>query len=182
VRTLIHAYGLVPATHKWPAFLPSLLFHAGFVHAASNIVTLWVFGGTLEDRFGRVRFLALYLVSALTAAIATMWALPYSTFALLGAGGAVAGVIAAYLMLFPRSRVLLLIPLPILFDLVEVPATIVPGFWLLLQVIGNVEASGPSSTAAATVVWMAIGGAAPGLLAARWLVRPERARVEWWSP
>ena len=179
-RSMAYTYGFVPVRPDYLRAATFWMLHAGIIHLASNIMVVWVFGSTLEDRFGHARFLALYLVSGLAGVAAVRWALPFSTLPVIGAGAAAAGITAAYLLLFPRSRILLLIPLPVFLDVVEVPALFLPAFWFLLQVIGTVTVSDPS-TSAATVVWLALGAAPVGLIAAKLAVRRERMRVEWWA-
>jgi membrane associated rhomboid family serine protease len=182
VRAIIFSYGLVPAHPRWPAWPASLLLHAGLLHAGSNLGALWIFGDTVEDRLGHGRYLVLFLGAGAAAALTTMWAAPLSSQPIIGMGGAVAGIIGAYLARLPRSRVLVLVPLPFFFELVEIPAIIIPAFWFLLQVIGTTGVTTVPALMGMTIVWSTIGGGVAGALAVRLLERPERTRVEWWSP
>ena len=169
VRTVVYAYGW-SGPRLWWLFPVTALLHIGALHALSNMLALWIFGDTLEDRLGHARFTALYLLGAIVSWTVVVATHPVSAMPGIGGGGAVAAVIGAYLARLPRSRVLVLVPLPFFFDLVEIPAAIVPAFWCLLQIIG-VTGAGGGVTAAAQVLW-AIGaggvtGAAAGLLLSR---------------
>jgi membrane associated rhomboid family serine protease len=169
VRSVAYAYGWTGPRLWWLFPVPALL-HLGALHAVSNMLALWIFGDTLEDRLGHARFAALYLIGAIVSWTVVVATHPVSAVPGIGAGGAVAAVIGAYLAQLPRSRVLVLVPLPFFFDLVEIPAAIVPAFWCLLQIIG-VTGAGGGVTAAAQVLW-AIGaggvtGAAAGALLSR---------------
>ena len=144
----------------------SLFLHATGLTLAIDLGALWLFGENVEDRFGHARFLASYvtvgMLAALAGALVTPGGWPW------GASGATAGVLAAYLRLFPTSRILAAVPtgLP---GLAELPASALAAAWFLLQIA--------TGTPAVTL----LTGAAAGVLAARLLPRPERMRVEWWG-
>lgn len=174
-RGLFLSVGLIPARASWWAAVASLLLFAGPVPAVANLWALWIFGDNLEDRLGRWRYLVLVLLSGLVAAGAAVAMDPRSTVPLAGPSGAVAGVIGGHLALIPRSRVLVLIPLWRTLDLIEMPALIVVAFWLFGQGVGQ-----PGVLAATLVIPLA--GFAAGAGAAFILRRPDRMRVEWWSP
>ncbi len=180
VRSLIHASSSPDALARW-RLLPLLaLLHAGVVQAGTNMLALWLFGGALEDRLGHGRFAALVLAGVVAAALGTRWAMPLMT-PLTGAAGPIAAIVAAYLVLWPRSRILVLIPLPVIFDVVEIPAAIVPVFWILLQLIGVAHSRLSPTLAAEQTLWAILAGALVGLVAALTLPRGERMRVEWWD-
>lgn len=148
----------------------------------SHAVVLWLAGGTLEDRFGHARFAAFAVVCAAAAALLPLaWGHGLD---IASAGtGAVAGVIAAYLVLFPRSRILTLVPVVIGIELADVPAWVVFALWAALQVAAAWSAlSWSSSVDAAGAAVSAAAGAAAGALGGRLLPRPERMRVDWWDP
>jgi membrane associated rhomboid family serine protease len=179
-QDLLFAAGLVPADFTWFAVLTSMFVQSGWLHISGNLLALWIFGGTVEDRMGHARFLAFYLIAGLDAALAWTWAAPASAMPLVGAGGAIAGVLGAYFLEFPRSKVLVLVPIVFVYwEVLEVPATLILGLWLLLQVLGGFTA--PVVTGGLTI-WPLIGGVAVGLVGSRILQRRERRRVEWWSP
>jgi membrane associated rhomboid family serine protease len=127
-------FGLTPADF-WP-FLSSLFLHAGLLHAASNLWFLWIFGDNIEERLGSLRFLAFYLACGVLAGAVHVIAEPTSQVPAIGASGAVAGVMGAYLRLFPRGKVLTLVPVFIFPLFVELPAVVFLGLWLLSQAVG----------------------------------------------
>lgn len=177
LRGLIYAYGWT-GPHLWGLFPVPTLLHLGLVHASSNMLALWIFGETLEDRLGHARFAALYLLGAVVSWTVVVLTHPISAMPGIGGRGAVAAVIGAYLAQLPRSRVLVLVPLPVVFDLVEIPAAIVPAFWCLLQIIG-VSSAGGGVTAAGQVLWAIGAGGLIGAAAGALLNRPV---VDWDVP
>ncbi len=160
--------------------LTSMFLHGGLGHLGGNMLTLWIFGNNVEDALGKLRFALFYLLCGIAAAVAQTFASAVSgdpaaiQTPMVGASGAIAGVLAAYLLLFPRQRVLALI-LP--FWLVHVPAGLFIGFWFLWQVLAAVL--GAAGTVA---VFAHIGGFVTGWLLLRWLGRRPtwRARRTSW--
>jgi membrane associated rhomboid family serine protease len=136
-RLFFQQFGLIPASWSAPAIGTSLFLSGGWIHAIGNAIYLWIFGASVEDRFGHVRFAALYLASGAAAALAHAAMLPYSSLPLAAASGAIAGVIAAYFVLFPQSRVLTAVVLVYFVDVVEVPAFFYLGLWFLLQFVSG---------------------------------------------
>jgi membrane associated rhomboid family serine protease len=136
-RLFFQQFGLVPASWSVPAIVTSLFLSGGWVNAIGNVIYLWIFGASIEDRFGHVRFAALYLASGAAAALAHLAMLPYSSLPMAGGSGAIAGVIAAYFVLFPQSRVLTAVVLVCFVDVVEVPAFFYLGLWFLLQFVSG---------------------------------------------
>jgi membrane associated rhomboid family serine protease len=135
----------------------------------------------VEDRMGHGRFLAFYLAAGGLAALGQVWADPSSSAPIVGASGAIAAVMGAYFVLFPRSRILVLIFLFIFIDVVEVPALFFLGFWFLMQIFGGVGQFGASGASAGVAFWAHAVGFVTGILGAWLLARPERRTVEWWS-
>ena len=123
-----------PSYHKIPALsaVTSLFLHGGWLHLLGNMLFLWIFGNNIEDRFGRFRYLLFYLACGALATYGFALANPDSTQALIGASGAIAGVLGAYLILYPRARVWSLVPV-LLFLPLRLPAWLVLGLWFLLQ-------------------------------------------------
>ncbi|MFH1059024.1 MAG: rhomboid family intramembrane serine protease [Pseudomonadota bacterium] len=180
-QLFIYDYGLVPGwlTHSArqgppPDFiarpltvLTSMFLHGDILHVAGNMLYLWIFGNNIEDRLGPVRFLAFYLVGGVLAALAFVLTEPGAMLPMVGASGAIAAVLGAYFLLYPRANVVVLIWFFFFVNFVRVPAVLMLGIWFLFQVLG-VGGSG--------VAWMAhIGGFVAGLLLIRlFLPRPER--------
>ena len=138
---LTASYALVPhrlvtdPAMAWHTIFSSMFLHGNLFHLGSNMLFLWIFGNNVEDTLGKMRFVAFYGLCGLAAGLAQVLSAPGSTIPMVGASGAVAGVMGAYLVLFPRARVVTLIPLFIVFTTVEVPAFLIIGYWALLQFI-----------------------------------------------
>jgi len=177
----VFRYGLIPAHFSWVSAVTSMFSHESLFHVGSNMWCLWIFGDNVEDRFGHGRFLLFYLLAGFAAVFAQMWAAPGSTVPLIGASGAIAGVMGAYFVMFPKSRILVLIPLIIFFDVLEVPAVMFLGFWVLLQLLGGVAGLFGPANQGGVAFWAHVGGFLTGLLCVWIFRRPERAQVEWWS-
>ncbi len=170
--------GLVPArlldlapAPEGPGLLPpvatlvtSMFLHGSFAHIAGNMLFLWVFGNNVEDALGRARFIAFYLLTGLGAAAAQTGASLVSggreiLIPMVGASGAISGVLAAYLVMFPRARVLTLIPIFVFIRFVQLPASLFLGAWFALQLLGAFLGGGGG------VAFMAhVGGFVAGLL------------------
>jgi len=149
--------------------LTSMFLHGGIMHLVGNMLYLWIFGDNVEDAMGSVRFLGFYLSCGIVAAFAQIAIGPSSSIPMIGASGAIAGVLAAYFMLYPRSRVLTLVPLFFFMRLIAVPAVFLLGFWFVLQVISGVNSF---SNSGGVAFFAHIGGFIAGLL----LVFPFRQR------
>ncbi|RPI10516.1 MAG: rhomboid family intramembrane serine protease [Zetaproteobacteria bacterium] len=165
-------YGLIPCSLTGTcqvtgrAFSPeltlltSMFVHAGFFHFAGNMLYLWIFGNNVEDSMGKIRFVVFYLLCGLAAAYAQVLVGPDSRIPMVGASGAVSGVLAAYLLLFPNARVLTLIPLGFFFHMAEIRAGFVLGFWIVIQLLNGVLTFGHDGGG---VAWFAhIGGFVAG--------------------
>ena len=142
----------------------SMFLHGGFLHIAGNMLYLWVFGNNIEDRMGRVVFLLFYLVAGLAAAYAQTLSNPSSQVPLIGASGAIAGTLGAYIVVFPHARVLTLVPIFFFLQFIELSAWIVLGFWFVLQAFQGVGSLGADVGGVAW--WAHIGGFAFGALIA----------------
>ncbi len=153
----------------WLTLISAMFLHGSILHVLGNMLYLWIFGDNVEDAMGPVRFLIFYLLCGALASLAQIAIGPGSSVPLVGASGAIAGVLAAYFMLYPYARVLTLIPIFFFLRLVAVPAVFLLGFWFILQVISGAGSLGSSSG----VAWFAhIGGFIAGLI----LVFPFRRR------
>lgn len=154
------SWGLVPATSGARAYLTSMFLHAGFLHLAGNMLFLWVFGDNMEDEMGHLPFLGFYLASGVASALAQVAAEPASHVPMVGASGAIAGVMGGYLLLFPRARVDVLFIIVILIRVIPVPAWIVLGVWFAIQIFSG--AATPTD-GGGVAYWAHAGGFAAGL-------------------
>jgi membrane associated rhomboid family serine protease len=125
-------YGVVPAYFSAPTLITSMFLHGSWLHVIGNMWYLWIFGDNVEDRVGHGRFIVFYLLCGIAAALGQIAVDPNSQLPTIGASGAIAGVMGAYFVLYPHSRVLTLIPW-IFLQVVELPALVLLGFWFLMQ-------------------------------------------------
>lgn len=182
IEVFIRRFGLVPATFSWGAVLTSMFVHAGLMHFAGNMLYLWIFGDNVEDRMGHGRYLAFYVLAGTGAALAQTYVAPDSPVPMVGASGAIAGVMGAYFVLYPRSRVLTLVPFPL--TVVEIPAVFLLGLWFLMQFVNGVATLQPVATgelAGGIAFWAHAAGFGVGAVLVFLFRRPERQRVEWWD-
>jgi membrane associated rhomboid family serine protease len=184
MQRAIYRFGMIPAVllgearlgrelaPLWPplTLVTSKFLHGGWAHLLGNMLYLWIFGNNVEDRLGHVRFALFYVGCGLAAAAAQVLPAPNSTIPMVGASGAISGVLGAYLVLFPHARVLVLIPFSVMF-LHQIRAGWMLGFWIAIQLVSAVfqpvEGGG--------VAWWAhVGGFVAGALVALPLRRPRR--------
>jgi len=132
LNRFLYIYGLVPGNFHAATLVTSMFLHGSWWHVIGNMWYLWIFGDNVEDRCGHGRFLVFYLLCGFAAAAGQMAMNPDSLVPTIGASGAIAGMMGAYFVLYPQSRVLTFVPFP-LFDVVEVPAIFLLGFWFLMQ-------------------------------------------------
>ena len=145
----------------WATLLTSMFLHGGWMHLIGNMLYLWIFGNNIEDSMGHGRFVVFYVLCGIAAALAQAIPNPGSTVPMIGASGAISGVLGAYLLLFPHARVLVVIPLGFFLHSVRLPALLVLGFWFVLQLINSALAPGDGGG----VAWGAhIGGFVAGLV------------------
>lgn len=139
--------------------LTAMFVHGGLLHIGGNMLFLWIFGDNVEDRFGHAAFFLFYLATGVAASFAHILLDPGSTMPMVGASGAIAGILGAYFLLFPRAQVNTLVILPLYISMVSLPAVMFLGFWFLLQVLN----SGVSSSGG--IAWYAhIGGFVAGVI------------------
>ena len=167
----INTWGLVPVRlwanpqNVWITIFSAMFLHGGWFHILSNMWVLFIFGDNVEDRMGGGRYLVFYLLSGVAAALMQSFLLPGSSTPMIGASGAIAGVLGAYLVLFPRARILSLVPILFIFTVIEVPAVIFLLFWFASQLFsGFLSLGGASGSGVAW--WAHVGGFVFGLLGA----------------
>jgi membrane associated rhomboid family serine protease len=130
----LYVYGVVPAIFSPATLITSMFLHGSWMHVIGNMWYLWIFGDNVEDRVGHGRFIIFYLLCGIAAALGQVGMDPNSTLPTIGASGAIAGVMGAYFVLYPHSRVLTLIPW-IFIQIVELPAIFLLGIWFLMQLL-----------------------------------------------
>jgi membrane associated rhomboid family serine protease len=146
LREFLYVYGVVPADFHAPTLITSMFLHGSWSHILGNMWYLWIFGDNVEDQCGHGRFVVFYLLCGIAAAMGQVIMNSSSVLPTIGASGAIAGVMGAYFILYPQSRVLTLIPI-FWFEVIEVPAIVLLGFWFLMQLVnaGTLAASTTST-------------------------------------
>jgi len=192
MRTFVVHFGLLPARISdllyqgapiwypgvYVPFLTSMFLHGGWWHLGGNMLYLYVFGDNVEDVLGHVRFLLFYLVCGVGASLAHFLVYPSSMVPVVGASGAIAGVLGAYILIFPRARVLTLVPIFFFLQFLELPAQLLLGIWFLMQFFNGFLSLGPVGMAGGGVAWWAhIGGFLLGIGLAAVLPKRRRQRV-----
>ncbi len=171
VDSFILAYGFIPARLVAEGLAPeqlvrlttAMFLHGGWFHALSNMLYLWIFGDNVEDRMGHFKYLVFYLLTGYIATISHVFFEPYSELPLIGASGAIAGVLGAYLILYPRAKVLTLVFIFIFIQIIPIPAVVFLGIWFFLQLL-NGTASLSAQAAQGVAFWAHIGGFVAGVL------------------
>lgn len=176
----VFAMALVPAdvtsgiqVSDWLHAIASMFMHGGIAHILGNMLYLWIFGDNIEDAMGHGRYLLFYLAGGLFAALAHILTDPISTIPTVGASGAIAAVLGAYMVLYPRHKVLTLIILGFFIRTSYIPAVIVLGLWGLLQLLQGVFALDGPADMGGIAFWAHIGGFAFGMLLGRVLGKPK---------
>jgi len=151
--------------------LTSMFMHGGLAHIGGNMLYLWIFGDNVEDAMGHARYLFFYLFGGFLASAAHILTNPYSTVPTVGASGAIAAVLGAYLVLYPRARVLTVVAFGFFLRLTMIPASIVLGLWFLLQLFQGVFSLGMPPDMGGVAFWAHIGGFVAGLFLGRVLAK-----------
>jgi membrane associated rhomboid family serine protease len=133
LEPFLRVYGVVPGDFHPSTLITSMFLHGSWMHVIGNMWYLWIFGDNVEDRLGHGRFIVFYLLCGMLAALGQIAIDPGSMLPTIGASGAIAGVMGAYFVLYPRSRVLTLISIIIFWEVVELPAIVLLGFWFVMQ-------------------------------------------------
>lgn len=176
--------GFDPFSRFYQVFT-SMFLHGGWLHIGGNMLYLWIFGDNVEDRLGHLRYLVFYLASGTLACLTQLVLYPQSPIPIVGASGAIAGVLGAYFLLYPYARVVTLVPVFFFLTLMEIPAFIFLFFWIFIQFIsGAASINTYSAQLSGGVAWWAhIGGFISGMVLLYFLKPPRRfrSREGFWS-
>jgi membrane associated rhomboid family serine protease len=177
LNDFLTVYGVVPAYLSWPTVITSMFLHGSWSHVIGNMWYLWIFGDNVEDRVGHGRFIIFYLLCGTAAALGQVAMDPNSMLPTIGASGAIAGVMGAYFVLYPQSRVLTLIPF-IWLQIVELPAVVLLGFWFLMQIFsaGTIAMTAASHGSGGVAFAAHVAGFVMGLIGVFVFKKPERDR------
>ncbi|MEP6782396.1 MAG: rhomboid family intramembrane serine protease [Acidobacteriota bacterium] len=181
-EAFIYAFGLVPAYFSIVSVFTSMFVHGGFMHLAGNMLFLWIFGDNVEDRVGHGRFVAFYLMCGFAAAVAQTVLNRSSLVPMVGASGAIAGVMGAYLVLYPHSRILMLFPFPVF--VFELPAVVFLVIWFFVQFLNGINQLPlfeRDAISGGVAFWAHVMGFVSGVLLVLVMKRPERGTVDWWD-
>ena len=186
LQAFILTWGLIPSTFvsdpssAWINILTSMFLHGGWFHVINNMWVLFIFGDNIEARLGGIRYLIFYLLAGAAAGLLQIFVLPSSHVPMIGASGAVAGVLGAYLILYPRSRVASLVPILFVFTLIEIPAFVYLLFWFVSQLYSGVfaiQGGGGSGIA----WWAHIGGFIFGVVMVSFFAVKRRTKYDSWQ-
>ncbi|MGB9742829.1 MAG: rhomboid family intramembrane serine protease [candidate division WOR-3 bacterium] len=177
----ILTYGMVPirivrGQHLW-TLISSMFLHGGWFHFLGNMLYLWIFGDNVEDAFGHLLYPVVYLTSGIAGNLLQVLIAPYSGIPTIGASGAISGIMGAYFVLFPRARVLTLVPFFFFMRLIYLPASLLLGFWILFQLLYG--CSSAPGTGGGVAYFVHIGGFAAGVIFG--LLIRRRVRRPWYE-
>jgi membrane associated rhomboid family serine protease len=191
LEAFLYYFGIVPARYShpewaasvgfplddyWP-FITSMFLHGGWLHIIGNMWTLWIFGDNVEDRMGTARFVVFYLLCGLAAGLVHFFTNPNSTLPTVGASGAIAGVLGAYFLLFPYSRIIVLLPIFFIPLFFELPAITYLGIWILSQVFSGTLSLGLPEDVGGVAFWAHVGGFSAGKMLLGLFVKRGRRYV-----
>jgi membrane associated rhomboid family serine protease len=166
----INQYGLVPAHMRPVTLITSMFLHGGWMHIIGNMLFLWAFGKSLEDAMGHAKFLAFYLICGVAAGITHVFFNPGITLPTVGASGAIAGVMGAYLVTFPRAKIHTLVFLFIFVTMADIPAAFILVYWFLTQLLSGYGSIAHTHVTDGGVAWFAhIGGFITGMILVRFM-------------
>jgi hypothetical protein len=191
IDEVVFYLGIIPARYTIPQiafqhtasglFLPffaSMFLHGGWLHLLGNMLFLFVFGRSIEDRYGHLRFLVIYFLGGLAGTLVHIILNAGSRVPTIGASGAIAGILGAYFISYPRARITTLIPIFFFFWTLEVPALVLLGYWFLIQFLTGFQMQSIETATAGGVAWWAhVGGFVAGFVLSL-LLRPQRRRVQ----
>lgn len=153
----------------------TMFMHGGWLHVLSNMLYMWIFGDNVEDRIGHLKYLVFYLISGYVASLAHIIVDPSSNSPLIGASGAIAGLLGAYLILFPHARVLTLVFIVFFIQIIPIPAVVFLGIWFFLQLMSG-TASLTGQAAQGVAFWAHIGGFVAGMVLVKFFARRKDIR------
>lgn len=159
---------------QYSHLVTSMFLHGGWMHLIGNMWFLWIFGNNVEDSMGRLRFMAFYLLTGLAAAMGQVIANPDSIIPMVGASGAISGVMGAYLVLYPRVKVYTLVPIFIFFTSIALPAWAMLGYWFVIQLVSGLYSA---SETGGVAFWAHIGGFVAGVVLIKLFTRDEYVRA-----
>ena len=173
----IATFGIVPSRFQFLTLFTSMFLHGGWMHLIGNMWFLWIYGDNVEDILGKGKYILFYLACGVAAGLVHVMLNPGSRVPTIGASGAIAGVMGAYMAKFPHSRILTLVPIFIFIQLIEIPAVFILAYWFILQVFSGVGEIGHSNVSQGGVAWFAhIGGFVAGYLLVRVMGASDRYR------
>ena len=173
-NAFIAMYGLTPGRFHVENILTSMFVHGGWMHVLGNMWFLWIFGDNIEDILGHGKYLAFYLLCGVAAALAQVLIDPFSRVPMVGASGAIAGVMGAYLIKFPRSRILTFAFIFFFITTFEVPAWLMLIYWFAIQLFSGVGSIGYTQASSGTAFFAHIGGFITGIVLIRLMGTRER--------
>lgn len=190
LQQLFYFFGLVPARYSIPrwsvihglpfddylSFLTAMFIHSGWLHIIGNMWFLFIFGRTVEDHMGRFRFMIFYILAGVLASITYFLIDIHSRIPEFGASGAIAGVMGAYLLMFPRAKILTLIPIFFFPWFVELPALVFIGYWFLIQVVGGTLTLASPISQGGIAWWAHVGGFVSGMVMVPLFRRPSHRK------
>ncbi len=184
-------YGMIPARYSHPewarhmgfaddayfSFISSMFIHAGWLHIIMNVWFIWIFADNIEDRMGHFRFLVFYFVCGLIGSLLQFYFNPSLTIPVVGASGAIAGVMGAYFLLYPFARIVIWIPLFFLPIFFEIPAIAFLGFWVILQMQNATLSIVDSQSITSVAWWEHLGGFIAGMLLHQFFLRRNPTEI-----
>jgi membrane associated rhomboid family serine protease len=173
-------YGVVPADFTATTLVSSMFLHGSWSHVIGNMWYLWIFGDNVEDRVGHGRFIVFYLLCGVAAGLGQIAMDPSSTLPTIGASGAIAGVMGAYFVLYPHSQVLTLVPLIFYYEIFELPAIVLLGFWFVMQLFsaGAIAVTANSSGGGGVAFMAHVAGFIFGMMAV-FVFKKRQTQMDW---
>jgi membrane associated rhomboid family serine protease len=180
LELFVQLFGVVPASFTWASVFTSMFLHEGWMHLLGNMLYLWIFGDNVEDQLGHFGYLLFYLGAGAAAALGQVVVNPESSIPMIGASGAIAGVMGAYFVLYPHSRVLTVVFLLFFMDMIEIPAIFFLGIWFIKELFSGVGSLGGGALSGGVAFWAHVVGFAVGALTGLvWRITHPPQRTFW---